>query len=61
MGAVCRVVAAFKQYESINKQGKYTEAIPFSETVVELSKAEFGGAHQYSGISLNRLAQLYVT
>jgi hypothetical protein len=28
---------------------------------VELSKAEFGGTHQFSDVKLNRLAQLYVT
>ena len=55
------LLAAFKKYESLSKQGKYTEAIPFAGTAVELSKVEFGGAHQFSDVRLNRLAQLYVT
>ena len=32
------LTAAFKEYQKLNKQGKYAEAIPFAERVVELAK-----------------------
>ena len=31
--------AAFKEYQKLNKQGKYAEAIPFAKKFVELAKS----------------------
>ena len=36
--------AAFKQYQVLQKQGKYAEDIPFAQKVNELAKKELGGA-----------------
>jgi hypothetical protein len=34
--------AAFKRNQTLNKQGKYAEAIPFAQTFIALAKKEFG-------------------
>ena len=33
--------AAFRQYQSLEKQGKYTEAIPYAQKFIEFAKEEF--------------------
>ena len=38
--------AAFKQYQMLNKQGKYAEAIPYAQRVIALVEEEFGVTHQ---------------
>ena len=30
------IMATFKQYQALNKQGKYSEAVPFAKTFIEL-------------------------
>ena len=32
------LTTAFKEYQKLNKQGKYAEAVPFAEKFVELAK-----------------------
>ena len=54
-----RLIAAFRQYQSLEKQGKYAEAIPYAQTVIKLAEEEFGESHQHVAIGLNNLAQLY--
>ena len=39
------LMATFKQYQALNKQGKYAEAVPFVQTVIELAKKEFDETH----------------
>jgi tetratricopeptide (TPR) repeat protein len=51
--------AAFKQYQALNKQGKYAEAIPFAQTFIALAEEEFGETHKIFAVSLNSLATLY--
>jgi tetratricopeptide (TPR) repeat protein len=51
--------AAFKQYQALNKQGKYAEAVPFAQTFIELAKKEFGETHQNYASGLNNLTLLY--
>jgi hypothetical protein len=53
--------AAFKQYQALNKQGKYSEAVPFAQTFIDLAKKEFGETHQVYAAGLNNLAGLYNT
>jgi hypothetical protein len=50
--------AAFKQYQALNKQGKYAEAIPFAQTFIALAEEEFGETHQHYAAGLNNLAFL---
>tara|TARA_Y100000588_G_scaffold284755_1_gene302368 strand:- start:285 stop:785 length:501 start_codon:yes stop_codon:yes gene_type:complete len=51
--------AAFRQYQSLEKQAKYAEAIPYAQAFVELAKEEFGETHQINAAGLNNLAGLY--
>ena len=51
--------AAFRQYQSLEKQAKYAEAIPYAQAFVELAKEEFGETHQIYAAGLNNLALLY--
>jgi len=51
--------AAFKQYQTLNKQGKYTKALPFAQTFIKLAKKEFRETHRIHAIGLNNLAGLY--
>tara|TARA_Y100001934_G_C11926229_1_gene573610 strand:- start:87 stop:413 length:327 start_codon:yes stop_codon:yes gene_type:complete len=51
--------AAFRQYQSLKKQGKYAEAIPFAKLFAELANKEFGETHPNYGAGLNFLAGLY--
>ena len=53
--------AAFKEYQKLNKQGKYAEAVPFAEKVVELAKRDYGPGHPSTATSLGNLAGLYET
>ena len=53
------LIAAFKQYQALKKQGKYAEAIPVAKTFVELAKKEFGERHRHYASGLTRLAGLY--
>jgi tetratricopeptide (TPR) repeat protein len=50
---------AFKQYQTLNKQGEYAKAIPFAQTFIALAKEEYGVAHQFYTNGLNNLARLY--
>ena len=50
---------AFKEYQKLNKQGKYVEAMPFAKKSVELTKSEFGIEHRFYGSGLNNLANIY--
>jgi hypothetical protein len=47
---------AYKQYQMLNKQGKYAEAIPFAQTVIALAKQEFGETNQHYASGLGDLA-----
>ena len=51
--------AAFRQYQSLEKQAKYAEAIPYAQAFIELAKEEFGETHQIYAAGLNNLAELY--
>ena len=53
------LLAVYKQIQSLSKQGKYAQAIPFAKTFIVLAKAEFGESHQYYALGLNNLAGLY--
>ena len=51
--------AAFRQYQSLDKQGKYAEAIPYAQTFIEFAEEEFGETHQIYATGLNNLAALF--
>ena len=53
--------AAFRQYQSLEKQAKYAEAIPYAQAFIELAKEKFGETHQIYAAGLNNLAGLYKT
>ena len=44
---------ALEQYQSLKKQGKYAEAIPFAQTFIVLAKEEYGETHENYGIGLS--------
>ncbi|MEE8201719.1 MAG: tetratricopeptide repeat protein, partial [Candidatus Acidoferrales bacterium] len=43
----------------LNRQEKYTEAIPIAEAAVRVAETTFGSNHPNVAISLNNLAELY--
>ena len=53
------LLAVYKQIQSLSKQGKYAQAIPFAKTFIVLAKAEIGESHQYYALGRNNLAGLY--
>jgi hypothetical protein len=48
--------AALKQFQTLDKQGKYAEAIPFAQTFIALAREEFGETHQHYASGLGDLA-----
>ena len=50
---------AFKQFQTLDKRGKYAEAIPFAQTFIALIKEEFGVTNQHHAASLSNLTALY--
>ena len=52
-------MAVYKQFQLLEKQGKYAQAIPFAKRFIELARAEFGETHPYYALGLNNLAELY--
>ena len=50
---------AFNQYQTLNEQGRYSEAETFAHRALELGKKEFGAEHPHTGVFLNNLALLY--
>ena len=51
--------AEFRQYQSLKKQGKYGEAIPYAQTFIALAEEGFGDTHQNYAVGLHNLAALY--
>ena len=41
------LINAFKQLQTLKKQGKYAEAIAFAQTFIALAREEFGESHQH--------------
>ena len=50
---------AFNQYQALNEQGKYGEAVPFAQAFLELAKTEFGETHSIYASGLTILGFLY--
>ena len=50
---------AYDQFDELEAQGKYAEAIPRAKRFIELAGQEFGEAHQYYAAGLSNLALLY--
>lgn len=50
---------AYDQFDKLEAQGKYAEAIPHAKRFIELAGQEFGESHQYYAAGLSNLALLY--
>jgi tetratricopeptide (TPR) repeat protein len=53
------LMAAFRQYQSLNAQGKYAEAEAFARTALELGEDELGPNHQTYALLLDNLPGLH--
>jgi CHAT domain-containing protein len=56
-----KLMQAFRQYQELNKQGRYKEAEPFAQRALELGKQELGPEHRSTAALLSNLALLYDT
>ncbi|MBU2621467.1 MAG: tetratricopeptide repeat protein [Proteobacteria bacterium] len=48
-----------EKVEQLSKQGRYTEALPLAQQILEIRKKVLGPEHPDTAISLNNLALLY--
>src|SRR6266513_2267352 len=53
--------ALLSQYSKLYQSGKFNEAIPVGEKIVELREKSLGPDHPGTGAALNNLAELYRT
>ncbi len=53
------LMETFRQYKTLNAQGRYAEAERFARKALELSKKEFGPADLTTAALVNNLAALY--
>jgi len=51
--------SAFENYQELEKQGKYREAIPYAQEVLALAEEEYGPENPDVALVLNDLAALY--
>ena len=50
---------AYDQYEALDEQGKYQQALPFAQEAVRLGEVKFGKDDKTTAIFLNNLGLLY--
>ncbi len=50
-----------EKVEQLYKQGRYTEALPLAQQILEIQKKVLGPEHPNTAQSLNNLAELYRT
>ncbi|HIJ43692.1 MAG TPA: tetratricopeptide repeat protein [Rhodospirillaceae bacterium] len=53
------LMRAYKQYQALEKQGRYVEAERFARKALELAEQEFGPEHPTTAAFINNLAGLY--
>jgi len=48
-----------QKVEQLYKQGRYTEALPLAQQILEIQEKAFGPEHPCTATGLNNLAELY--
>ena len=51
--------SAFENYQELNEQGRYREAIPYAQEALTLAEEEYGPENPAVALVLNDLAHLY--